>query len=161
MNPIPEGNLPLHQAFFSPHRIVREGGIDPILRGAIGAGNKQILPTEVLADELTERLFALANTVALDLAALNIQRGRDHGLQPYNAFREYCGLARADTFADLSGEISDPLALSRLEEVYGHPDNIDLWVGGMVEDMAPGARVGPTFQCLVAHQFKYLRDGDR
>ena len=36
--PIPEGNLPLHQAFFTAQRVVHEGGIDPILRGMIAVG---------------------------------------------------------------------------------------------------------------------------
>lgn len=31
--PIPEGNLRLDEAFFSPWRLVEQGGIDPILRG--------------------------------------------------------------------------------------------------------------------------------
>lgn len=31
--PIKEGHLPLHKAFFSPWRVVDEGGIDPLLRG--------------------------------------------------------------------------------------------------------------------------------
>ena len=125
------------------------------------SGNKEILPTEVMSDELTERLHELANKIALDLAALNTQRGRDHGLGTYNSYRVHCGLAAAETFEDLAGEISNAEARQRLETAYGHPDNIDLWVGGMVEDWAPGARVGPTFQCLLAQQFKYLRDGDR
>ena len=32
---IPEGHLPLRDAYFSPERIIYEGGIDPIIRGAL------------------------------------------------------------------------------------------------------------------------------
>ena len=119
--PIPEGNLALHKAFFAPFRIVEQGGIDPVLRGLFGKAAKKLLPDEFLNSELTERLFKLAHEVALDLAALNVQRLRDHGLQNYNEYREYCGLKAARTFGDLSVEIPDTEIRRKLQNVYGHP----------------------------------------
>ncbi len=41
----------------------------------------------------------------MDIVALNIQRAREHGIPDYNTMREYCGLRKAETFDDLSGEI--------------------------------------------------------
>jgi len=48
--------------------------------------------------ELTENLFEAAHTVALDLAALNIQRGRDHGLPSYTDWRFWCGIDQVIMF---------------------------------------------------------------
>ena len=72
MQPIPEGNIPLSQAFFVPSKVITEGGIDPLLRGLFGSPAQQ---QKGLNSELTERLFQISLAVALDLAALNIQRG--------------------------------------------------------------------------------------
>ena len=41
----------------------------------------------------------------MDLVALNIQRGREHGIPGYNNYRELCKLRRAKTFADFEKEI--------------------------------------------------------
>ena len=79
--PIEQGNIPLHKAFFSPYRLVTEGGVDPILRGLFGrAAKSRDDKHQLINSELTERLFEMAHEVALDLGALNIQRGRDHAL---------------------------------------------------------------------------------
>ncbi|XP_033874603.3 peroxidasin-like isoform X1 [Acipenser ruthenus] len=160
-NPIPQGHLPLHKAFFSPFRIVNEGGIDPLLRGLFAKAGKMRVPTQLLNTELTERLFSMAHSVALDLAAMNIQRGRDHGIPPYNDYRVFCNLSSANTFEDLKNEIKNPDVRQKLERLYGTPLNIDLFPALMVEELVPGSRLGPTLMCLLATQFKRLRDGDR
>ena len=119
--PIPQGNLALHRAFFAPWRIVEEGGIDPLLRGLIGSSAKKLVAGEFFNLELTEKLFKLAHEVALDLAALNIQRGRDHGLPSYNEYRKMCGLQAAETFEELADEITDLDVRLKMQELYGHP----------------------------------------
>ncbi|XP_077991222.1 peroxidasin homolog [Glandiceps talaboti] len=159
--PIPEGNLPLHKAFFSPYRVVDEGGIDPILRGLFGSPAKELSPNEVINTELTEHLFQMAHTVALDLAALNLQRGRDHAIPGYNDWRVLCNMSAATTFDDLRKEISDENVREKLELLYRHPGNIDLWIAGMVEDALPDGLLGPTFTCILAKQFQRTRNGDR
>uniref|UniRef100_H3AWY7 Peroxidasin n=1 Tax=Latimeria chalumnae TaxID=7897 RepID=H3AWY7_LATCH len=159
--PIPQGHLPLHKAFFSPFRIVNEGGIDPLLRGLFAVAGKMRVTTQLLNTELTERLFSMAHTVALDLAAMNIQRGRDHGIPSYNDYRVYCNLSSAHTFDDLKNEIKNPQVREKLERLYGTPVNIDLFPALVVEDLVPGCQLGPTLMCLLTTQFKRLRDGDR
>jgi len=105
LNSIPEGDLPLHRAFFAPWRLVEEGGLDPLLRGLFASPGKMPAANEVMNSELTERLFQVAHTVALDLAALNIQRGRDHGIPPYTHWLRYCGLGNVTTWDDLRQHI--------------------------------------------------------
>lgn len=154
-------HLSLHETFFAPHRLVEEGGIDPLLRGLLFAPTKSPRSDQIMNDELTERLFELARDVSLDLGSLNIQRGRDHGLPSYNAWRQYCNLTVADTFDHMKHEIKNQNIRNKLQQLYGHPDNVDLWVGAVAEDILPLSKVGPTFQCLLIEQFKRLRDGDR
>lgn len=98
-----------------------EGGVDPLLRGLFTAPAKLKTPRQNLNSELTEHLFEFAHAVALDLAAINIQRGRDHALPEYNAFRKFCNLTVAETFDDLRGEISSQSVRDELKELYGHP----------------------------------------
>lgn len=155
------GHLPLHQTFFAPHRLVEEGGIDPLLRGLLWGPSKSPRADQMVNSQLTERLFSLARDVSLDLAAINIQRGRDHGLTDYNQWRKFCNLSLALTFDDLKSEIGNNKIRNKLRKLYGNPNNIDLWVGGIAEDVMPGAKVGPTFRCLLIEQFRRLRDGDR
>ena len=96
---------------------------------------------------------------SLDLAALDIQRGRDHGLlNSYNLTRVSYSIPPLDSFADLT---SDPLLQAQLASVYGNVDNVDMWVGIISEDHLPGSSMGELGTAILRSQFLRLRDGDR
>ena len=48
-----------------------------------------------------------------------------------------------------------------LEQLYDHPDDVDLFAAGVLERSLPGGALGPTFACMIARQFRKLRVGDR
>jgi peroxidase len=147
--------ITLAEAFNNPD-LLREAGADVILK-YLASTHAQEFDLQVV-DSLRNFLFGQPGQGGLDLASLNIQRGRDHGLADYNSVREAYGLARVTSFAEIS---SDPAIQQTLEAAYGSVDNIDLWVGGLAEDHLPGASVGELVQTIVADQFERLRDGDR
>ncbi|XP_043997944.1 thyroid peroxidase isoform X2 [Gambusia affinis] len=154
-------HLRLQQALFSPWRIVKEGGIEPTLRGMVATAAAVTAPDSLLVEEVTESLLVLDSQKNLDLAALNLQRGRDHGLPGYNDWRDFCGLKRIVTLDDLAEVVRDRRVAEKILHLYQHPDNIDVWLGGLVENFLPGSRTGPLFACLIGKQMKLLRDGDR
>ncbi len=96
----------------------------------------------------------------LSLPALNVVRGRDHGIPPYNEYRRACGLSVAYSFEDLAGEIR-PEDIANLANTYDHVGDIDLWTGGLLELPLYGGVVGPTFACILGKQFQALKFGDR
>ncbi|KAB0405651.1 hypothetical protein E2I00_011902 [Balaenoptera physalus] len=155
------GLLPLRDAFFRPWRLLEEGGVDPIMRGLLATPAKLQVQDQLMNAELTEGLFVLSDSGTLDLAAINLQRGRDHGLPGYNEWREFCGLSRLETRADLRATSSNGSVAGKILDLYGHPANIDVWLGGLAERVLPGARTGPLFACIIGKQMRKLRDGDR
>lgn len=96
----------------------------------------------------------------LDLAAINIQRGRDHGLPSYTQWREPCGLSPIRDWNDLE-KIVGPRSARRIQQGYKDVKDIDLFVAGLAERPVVGGLVGPTFACIIAQQFSNLRKGDR
>ena len=152
---IPQGWTSLRDAFFRPDRIT-EGGIDPLLRGAAKQRSSNIDISVV--DELRNFLFGNPGAGGLDLAALNIQRGRDHGLPSYNEMRVILGLPAAKSYAEIT---TDTEVRSKLVSIYSNINEIDLWVGMLAEDHLEGSMVGETLQTGLIRQFVALRDGDR
>lgn len=153
-NPVRE-DLRLKDAFFDP-RSVSQVGIDPLLK-YLASDRAQEIDTRVV-DDVRNFLFGLPGQGGFDLAALNIQRGRDHGLADYNSVRAAYGLPRLTSFEQISG---DPAVVAGLRQAYGGVDRVDLWVGGLAERHLPGSSLGETFTRIVVDQFTRLRDGDR
>jgi hypothetical protein len=112
----------------------------------------------LLVDGVRNNLFGPPGAGGLDLAALDIQRGRDHGLPDYNTLRKTYGLERVTSFDQIS---SDPATQAKLQQLFGTVDNIDAFVGALAEDHLPGSGVGPLVHAVVGNQFERLRDGDR
>ncbi|XP_047451990.1 thyroid peroxidase [Mugil cephalus] len=153
--------LPLHHSLFASWRVVQEGGIDPVLRGLLLSPAKLQTPGQMMVEELTERLFQAQGGLPLDLGALNLQRGRDHGLPGYGSWRRFCGLSVPSNTSELAEILGNFSLAHKFQRLYGTPHNIDVWVGAISEPAPPGGRVGPLLSCLLAKQFRALRDGDR
>jgi len=155
-NAISHGHLPLMDAFFNPERLTEEGGIEPILRGLAAQVAQDVDP--FIQDSIRNFLFGPPGAGGFDLAALNIQRGRDHGIPSYNAVRVAIGLDPVESFSDIT---ADPQLAAVLEAAYGDVDLVDLWVGGIAEDHVNGGLLGETNAAVILDQFIRIRDGDR
>ncbi len=158
---IDAGPIDLAQAFFNPSVITEAGGVEPILRG-LGTEVQEATDLKVV-DSLRNLLFVGAPSdgpVAngTDLVALDIQRGREHGLSTYNDTREAYGLERVANFEQIT---SNSEVAETLETLYGSVERIDSIIGMLAEDRLAGASIGELNEAILADQFERLRDGDR
>ena len=105
--------VPLRDGFFNPELIYTPGHLDRFLVGLATQPRQRF--DNIFTEEITNHLFQAKNkSFGMDLVALNIQRGRDHGLPGYNAFRELCGLGRAASFSGL-GDLIPQQIVARLK----------------------------------------------
>jgi peroxidase len=144
--------IPLNLAFFNPG-LLPQIGLGPFLK-AVG-DESQYNNDEMIDDTLRSTLFKIpvsgnpgcfddptlpdCFTGVTDLGAIDIQRGRDHGMPAYNDLRRAYGLAPKTSFKDVTGEssedfpsdplltpgheIDDPNSLDfvKLSDIDGHP----------------------------------------
>ena len=150
------GSVDLATAFFNPDVIPAMGGIDPIVRYAAIDNAQRI--DNMIVDPLRNFLFGPPGSGGFDLASLNIQRGRDHGLPSYTTVRSDFGLRPVQSFSEIT---SDTNLAAKLEQLYGSVDKIDAWVGILAEDHTRNSSLGETAAAVIADQFTRLRDGDR
>ena len=150
----PEGPLALADAFFNPS-LLASPALESMIRGLAEQRARDV--DLAIVDDVRNFLFGPPGAGGFDLASLNIQRGRDHGLASYNDTREAYGMRRHRRFEDIT---TDRSVQRQLRDAYVSVDDIDLWVGGLAEEHVPGAMVGETFRAILVDQFQRLRDGD-
>ncbi|MEM1445481.1 MAG: peroxidase family protein [Planctomycetota bacterium] len=150
--------LSLAEAFFDP-TILGDNPekVDLVLKGlATQTAQENDL---AMHDALRNFLFGPPGAGGMDLMALDLERGRDHGLADVNALRLAYGLTPVRRWADVT---SDAELAAELTALYGNnPNDADPFVVMLAEDHLPGASVGELTAAIIAGQFERLRDGDR
>jgi peroxidase len=123
----PTQTFSISDGFFSPQAILNNPSLmDDILRGLMTTKSQK--PDLKIADSLRNRLFAKPNSQSLDLSAIDIERGRDHGLSDYNTMRRFFGLGPISSFSDFDSSTSGPMS-----RVYSSISQIDPWIGMLAE----------------------------
>ena len=164
---VSEGPLYVRASFFNNLPKV-ENGIEPIMYGLFGDnGDAEDFDNTFLASVGQEVFILPGDGGFRNLAALKIQKGRDHGLESYQELRTLCGIFLAkhvgsNPFTVFRSTISNPKILDDLKNIYGTPEShIDLFAAGTSESNDGKKLRGRTFGCILSKTFQALRDGDR
>jgi len=138
------------------------GGIEAIFMGLLNQPTAKF--DSAMVDTLRNHLFEFedenGDVFALDLAATNINRARDHGVPAYYRYVELCTGRTVSNWNSLASVMS-AANIAKLRTMYASFRDIDLFVGGLHETPANDAVVGPTFACIIKKQFADLKNGDR
>ena len=108
---------------------------------------------------MRNHLFGMPGAGGMDLCAIDIQRGRDHGVPYYGDLRVAFELDEVTNYSDIT---SDAEVANRLSVAYGDqdPGHIDPYIGMLAEDHLPDSALGETMDAVIRDQFLRLRDGD-
>ncbi|KAL1425299.1 hypothetical protein MTO96_019313 [Rhipicephalus appendiculatus] len=150
---------PLKDVYFQPFEFYRKE--DCTLRGLMG---QPWQATDRFGDKaVTNYLYRQPDKpFGEDLFAIDIQRGRDHGIRPYVDYVRLCRNVTVESFEDLVRFNLMSRDTTRLySELYEDVRDIDFFSAGLNEHPLRGATIGPTFLCVVADMFARLKWGDR
>ncbi|CAL8137936.1 unnamed protein product [Orchesella dallaii] len=153
-----EKSLPLEEYYNSGIILKNPYNYEKIIRGFMIVPQRKI--DKYYDASVSDLLLKNNRTFGLDLPTFNVKRGRDFGIGSYNDFRELCGLKRAYSWKDFY-DVIDPDIVAELAKFYRYPDDLDLYTGGVVERHIKDSYIGPTWWCIVGHQFQTWKRGDR
>jgi peroxidase len=152
------GSMTFASAFFNPNQITNNPTlVDQVLMGASLQKSQEI--DLKIVDSIRNVMFGPPGAGGTDLMAVDIQRGRDHGIVDYNELRGAYELSTLTGFNQLPTDAATRNALAAL---YGNKiNNVDAIVAALAETHLPGSSLGPLTTAILANQFERSRDGDR
>lgn len=152
------GSLAFASAFFNPNQITTNPTlIDQVLMGASLQKSQEI--DLKIADSVRNVMFGPPGSGGTDLMAMDIQRGRDHGIVDYNELRVAYSLPELASFNQLP---TDATTRNALKTLYANNiNNVDAIVAALAETHLPGSSLGPLTTAILANQFERSRDGDK
>jgi len=146
----------LKDAFTNTSLLV-EHGPGAFLLGSILEKGEQL--DLAMVDSLRNFLFVhdTAPEHFLDLAALNILRGRQIDVPDFATLRKKFTGLDTDSYADICASLA-----TKLEQVYGvgNYNNVDAWIGLLAEDECASPNIGQTHAAILKDQFLRLRNAD-
>ncbi len=84
-----------------------------------------------------------------------MQRGRDHGIPGYAAYRKLSGKEYPYKWTDLSADMRTA-TIDRLKKLYESPEDLDLWIGLISENPVKEFLLPPTQRCNFKTAIFYL-----
>ena len=107
-----------------------QNGIDPLMK-YLASSNAEEIDNKIV-DSLRNMLFGPPGAGGLDLASLNIQRGRDHGLADYNATRAALGMPKVTSFSQITSDATRSGAVSAVSTATPEPNDDPTRCTGLV-----------------------------
>ncbi|XP_068081797.1 peroxidase isoform X2 [Anabrus simplex] len=153
------GSQRLSEVLKQPFDLYKPGWLDQYVMGLVNQVPQAM--DDAVTPEVTNHLFQKpTHHYGMDLASINVQRAREHGVPGYADYRRLCGLGETPSWSSMLGVVHNH-TIRRYHDIYDHPDDVDLWSAGVSERPSRGSMVGPTFSCIIARTFRDLRRGDR
>lgn len=144
-------NSQLADTYFNVLPVTNPAAFDAFVRGLL-LHQAQEMDT-IISDSLRNHLFKSTTTNGFDLNAIDLVRGRDHGLPGFVEMRNSLNLTGP---ANFNANLKDSINFARTEN-----GDIDPMLGMLAEVPKGTGMLGETSVLIVRRQFENLRSGDR
>lgn len=157
-------------SYWDSQSTISRTNIDPFFLGMASQAAER--EDNIITPDLRGQVYGPFHYSRRDLMAINIQRGRDHGLPDYNSARIAYGLDPVRNFEDINALYgADETVTENIENLRAVYNNdiskCDIWACGLAETIPSNdtneemSGPGELFTEILFDQFMRIRHGDR